>query len=70
MANRARTEALVVARIQGDQGQVQAREPAVAAAFAMAPPDVHVEVGGFAPSFQDIDVLVEHGLVVAEFIAI
>ncbi len=70
MANKAKTEGLIVARIQGDQGQAVNRVPAVAAALGHPPAAVRMEVGGFAPSYREIDVLVEKGLVVAEVLSI
>jgi RND superfamily putative drug exporter len=70
MANKAKTEAIIVARIEGDQGQVVNREPAVAAALGRTPAAVRTEIGGFAPSSREIDVLVEKGLVLAEVLSI
>ncbi|HEY1651730.1 MAG TPA: MMPL family transporter [Acidimicrobiales bacterium] len=70
MANKTKTEAIIVARIKGDQDQVVNREPAVAAALGRAPAAVRTEIGGFAPSYREIDVLVEKGLVAAEVLSI
>ena len=70
MANGARTDALIVARIAGDQGEVVNREPVVARALGRVPGSVSIEVGGFAPSYKEIDVLVERGLFIAEVVAI
>jgi RND superfamily putative drug exporter len=70
MAGRSHTEAIIVGRILGDQNQIVAREPAVAAAFRDVPSSVGVQIGGFAPAFHEIGVLVERGLIIAELVAI
>ena len=70
MAGRGHTEALIVGRILGNQNQIVAREPAVAAAFDHVPSAVGVQIGGFAPAFHEIGVLVERGLIIAELVAI
>ncbi|HEX3796666.1 MAG TPA: MMPL family transporter [Acidimicrobiales bacterium] len=70
MANKGHTQALIVGRILGDQSQIVDRAPAIDAAFAHVPGAVSVQIGGFASSFHEIDVLVERGLLLAELIAI
>ncbi len=63
-------EAIVVARILGDQNQVIAREPAVVAPIDRVGGPISVEVGGFAPTFVEVDKQVEHGLLSADLIAL
>jgi RND superfamily putative drug exporter len=70
MSNGGHTEALIVARILGNQGQVVNREPAVAAAIGRVPSAISIKVGGFSDSYREIAVLVERGLIVAELVAI
>jgi RND superfamily putative drug exporter len=70
MANSHHTDALIVARILGNQGQIVNREPAVAAAIGSVPSAVSIKVGGFADSYREIGVLVEKGLILAEVVAI
>jgi RND superfamily putative drug exporter len=70
MSNSHHTEALIVARILGNQGQIVNREPAVAAAIGQVPSAISIKVGGFSDSYREIAVLVERGLIVAELVAI
>ena len=59
-----------MARILGDQDQMIEREPAVVAPFAHLGGPVRVAVGGFAPTFNEVDHLVERGLFTADLIAL
>jgi putative drug exporter of the RND superfamily len=70
LESKGHTQALIVGRILGDQNQVVDREPAIGALFERAPAAVEVQVGGFADSYREIDVLVERGLIASELIAI
>jgi RND superfamily putative drug exporter len=71
LANKSHTEALIVGRIVGTQGQMIDREPAVAAALAKdVPASVRVEVGGEAATYRETDLLVQRGLLIAEAVAI
>jgi RND superfamily putative drug exporter len=70
MASRRGTQALIVGRIVGNEDQLIDREPAVADAFKTVPAAVRVQIGGYAPSYNEIERLVEKGLIAAELIAI
>ena len=63
-------QALIVARIAGDENQIVHREPQIAATFAHVPAAVRVGVGGYGPAFHEVDTLVERGLLTADLIAV
>jgi putative drug exporter of the RND superfamily len=64
------TDALIVGRILGDQNQVVQREPRAVSALGPTPRGVTTEVGGFGPTFHEVNVVVEHDLLRAEAIAV
>jgi RND superfamily putative drug exporter len=64
------TTALVMGRIVGNEDQITRREPAIAAALARFHGPVHVQVGGFASAFHEVNSVVEHDLLRAESFAV
>ena len=62
--------ALVMGRIVGDDDQITKREPAIAAAVNRFHGPVHVQVGGFASAFHEVNGVVEHDLLRAESFAV
>ncbi|MGA2521323.1 MAG: MMPL family transporter [Acidimicrobiales bacterium] len=63
-------EALIVATIEGNENQVVRFEPGVARAFARVPASVTVEIGGFGPTFNEVNTVIERDLVKAEAVAV
>ncbi len=70
MRDRSGREALIVATVSGNENQEVRWEPGVERALARVPAAVSVEVGGFAPTFNEVNTVVEHDLVRAEAIAV
>ena len=68
-ARRAR-EAILVGTIKGNEDQVVRFEPPVARAFAHVPAAVTVAIGGFGPTFNEVNTVIEHDLVKAEAVAV
>lgn len=63
-------EALLLGTIEGTQNQVVHDEPAIARAFAHVPAAVTVALGGFGPTFDEVNTVIEHDLVLAEAVAV
>jgi len=73
LASRDHTEAMVLARITGNDDEVTNRVPAVTAAVnaaAAREPAVHVTITGFAPVFRQVNTTIRSDLARAESIAV
>jgi putative drug exporter of the RND superfamily len=63
-------EALLLGTIEGNEDQVVNFEPPIARAFLRVPAAVTVKVGGFGPTFNEVNTVVERDLVKAEAVAV
>jgi len=70
LRSRSRRDALLVGTIEGNDDQVVRFEPSVTKAFAHVPGAVRVEIGGFGPTFNEVNTVIEHDLVLAEAVAV
>ena len=70
LRNSTSRSALLLGTIQGNEDQVVRFEPPIARAFVHVPAAVTVEVGGFGPTFNEVNTVVERDLVKAEAVAV
>lgn len=63
-------QALLMGTIEGNEDQVVRFEPGVARAFAHVPASVSVGIGGFGPTFNEVNRVIERDLVKAEAVAV